>query len=470
MTIAIGRRLGPYEVLSPLGAGGMGEVYRARDGKLDRDVALKVLPEEFFEDRDRVVRFEREAKALAALNHPGIAAVHSFEAVGGRHILVMELVEGEGLDARIALGAIPWDEALPIARQIAEALEAAQERGIVHRDLKPANVWGTGDGRVKLLDFGLAKALDADPASGSSPQVTHSPTLTARATAAGVILGTAAYMSPDQARARPVDRRADIWAFGCVLFEMLTGKRVFEGETASDVLAAVLRQDIDFGALPSDTPPNIVRLLRRCLERDPKKRLRDAGDARLEIDDAADQPAESPSSPVPPKSASARALRWIPWLVAAGLAVVVALSLRRASPVAADVVHLSLAMPEGVSLDPDLLTQVQVLAVSPDGRRIAFRGKSGDTHRIYLRDLSHETAEPVPGTEGGDDAFFSPDGEWLGLRARGKLEKGGGRGGEPVTLAGASQVRGSAWGGDGTTGFSPPAPPPLLPPSAPRRE
>src|ERR1700693_1938355 len=196
MTIAIGRRLGPYEVLSPLGAGGMGEVHRARDGKLDRDVALKVLPEEFFEDRDRVVRFEREAKALAALNHPGIAAVHSFEAVGGRHILVMELVEGEGLDARIALGAIPWDEALPIARQIAEALEAAHERGIVHRDLKPANVMVTGDGRVKLLDFGLAKALDADPASGSSPQGTHSPTLTARATAAGGVLGAGAYMCP----------------------------------------------------------------------------------------------------------------------------------------------------------------------------------------------------------------------------------------------------------------------------------
>ena len=254
MTLAAGARLGIYQILAPLGAGGMGEVYRARDTKLDRDVAVKVLPEEFFEDRDRVARFEREAKALAALNHHGIAAVHSFEAVDGQHILVMELVEGEGLDARIARGAIPLDEALPIARQIAEALEAAHERGIVHRDLKPANVMVTPDGRVKILDFGLAKALEPDPASGSSPQVTHSPTLTARATAAGVILGTAAYMSPEQARGRAVDRRADIWAFGCVLFEMLTGRRVFEGETASDVLAAVLRQDVDFAALPPDTP------------------------------------------------------------------------------------------------------------------------------------------------------------------------------------------------------------------------
>ncbi len=433
----------------------MGEVWRARDTKLDRDVAVKVLPEEFFEDRDRVARFEREAKALAALNHPGIAAVYSFEAVDGRHILVMELVEGEGLDARIARGAIPLDDALPIARQIAEALEAAHERGIVHRDLKPANVMVAPDGRVKILDFGLAKALDADPASGSSPQVTHSPTLTARATAAGVILGTAAYMSPEQARGRPVDRRADIWAFGCVLFEMLTGKRVFEGETASDILAAVLRQDIDFRALPSDTPPNITRLLRRCLERDPKKRLRDAGDARLEIDETAEPSADRRPSPAPPRSASARALSWLPWLVAAGLALFVVLSPRRAPPAAADVVHLSLSLPEGVSPDRDILTQVQVLAVSPDGRRIAFRGRSGDTHRFYLRDLSRDTAEPVSGTEDGDDPFFSPDGEWLGFVGGDKLKKVAIRGGTPITLAAAAQVRGSAWGDDGTIVFAP---------------
>jgi len=462
VTLSSGARLGSYEILASLGAGGMGEVYRARDGKLDRDVALKVLPEEFFEDKDRVARFEREAKALAALNHPGIAAVYSFEAVSGRHILVMELVEGEGLDARIARGPIPFDEALPIARQIAEALEAAHERGIVHRDLKPANVMVVPDGRVKVLDFGLAKALEADSASGSSPQVTQSPTLTARATAAGVILGTAAYMSPEQARGRAVDRRADIWAFGCVLFEMLTGRRVFEGDTASDVLAAVLRQDVDFAALPADTPAGVVRLLRRCLVRDPRARLHDVGDARLEIDDALASPAKIPSSPGPPRTVGARARRWLPWLVAAGMAAVAVLSLRRAPSGAQDPVHLSLTMPEGVSLDPDFLTQVQILAVSPDGRRIAFRGRSGDLRRIYLRDLSRETAEPVPGTEGGDDAFFSPDGEWLGFVAGDKLKKTAIRGGTPVMLAGAARVRGSAWGDDGTIVFAPTVNSPLF--------
>ena len=288
--INAGTRLGPYEILTPLGAGGMGEVFRARDTKLDRDVALKVLPEEFFEDKDRVARFEREAKALAALNHPGIAAVHSFEAVDGRHILVMELVEGEGLDARIARGAIPSDEALPIARQIAEALEAAHERGIVHRDLKPANVMVTLDGRVKLLDFGLAKAFEGDPASSSAPQITKSPTLTAQATAAGVILGTAAYMSPEQARGKAVDKRADIWAFGCVLFEMLTGKRAFDGETASDVLAAVLTREPDLASLPAGTPASVRELVARCLRRDARSRQRDMGDARVILEDAASAP------------------------------------------------------------------------------------------------------------------------------------------------------------------------------------
>jgi serine/threonine protein kinase/Tol biopolymer transport system component len=455
MPISAGTRLGLYEVIAPLGAGGMGEVYRARDTKLDRDVALKVLLEELFEDRDRVARFEREAKALASLNHPGIAAVHSFEAVDGRHILVMELVEGEGLDARIARGAIPLEEALPIARQIAEALEAAHEKGIVHRDLKPANVMISHDGRVKLLDFGLAKAFELDPASSSAPQVTHSPTLTARATAAGVILGTAAYMSPEQARGRPVDRRADIWAFGCVLFEMLTGRRVFDGETASDMLAAVLRQDIDFAALPPGTPPSIARLLRRCLERDPKKRLHDAGDARLEIDDAIASPAERPPSSALARTADSRAVRWIPWLLAAALAIIAVFALRRPAPASREVVHLSIGLPESVGLDADFLTQSQLLAISPDGRRIAFRGRSGDSGRIYLRDLSREIAEPVPGTEGGNDPFFSPDGEWLGFVAGDKLKKTSLHGGTPAVLAAATQVRGCAWGDDGTIVFSP---------------
>jgi len=462
VTLSAGSRLGPYEILAPIGAGGMGEVWKARDARLDRSVAIKVLPEEFFEDKDRLLRFEREAKALAALNHLGIAAVHSFEAVDGRHILVMELVEGEGLDARIARGAIPPDEALPIARQIAEALEAAHERGIVHRDLKPANVMVTPEGRVKVLDFGLAKALDPDAASGSAPQVTQSPTITARATAAGVILGTAAYMSPEQARGRSVDKRADIWAYGCVLFEMLTGKRVFEGETASDVLAAVLRQEVDFGALPPGTPQGIARLLRRCLKRDVQSRLHDIGDAKIEIDDAIESPAERSSAAVPSKTAGERVLRVLPWLVAAAMALVLLLSTRRAPPGAGAVVHLSLNVPEGVSLDPNLQTQIQLLAISPDGSRIAFRGRSGEERRIFLRDLSRESSEPMAGTEGGEDPFFSPDGEWLGFFSGAKLKKTAIRGGTPITLAAAAQSRGAAWGDDGTIVFSPTVNSPLF--------
>jgi len=462
MTLSAGSHLGLYEIVSAIGTGGMGEVYRARDGKLDRDVALKVLPEEFFEDRDRVARFEREAKSLAALNHPGIAAVHSFETVSGRHILVMELVEGEGLDAQIARGAIPFDEAFPIAGQIAEALEAAHKRGIVHRDLKPANVMVTPEGRVKVLDFGLAKALEPDPASGSAPQITHSPTITARATHAGVILGTAAYMSPEQARGKAVDKRADIWAFGCVLYEMLTGNRVFEGETASDVLAAVLRQEIDFGALPPETPAAIARVLRRCLVRDPGSRLHDVGDARIEIVDALKAPGERSSSVAPPRALGERVLRLFPWLLAAAMALVAVFSLRRAIPRTEDVVHLSVHVPDGMTVDPDVQTQEQLLAISPDGRRIAFRGRSGDERRIFLRDLSRETVDPLPGTEDGDDPFFSPDGEWLGFVSGGKLKKTAVRGGTPVTLAAAAQSRGAAWGDDSTIVFAPTVNSPLL--------
>ncbi|MEO8055448.1 MAG: serine/threonine-protein kinase, partial [Acidobacteriota bacterium] len=272
MTLAAGTKLGPYEILAPLGAGGMGEVYRAKDPRLGRDVAVKVLPEEFFEGEERRQRFEREARLLAALNHPGIAAIYSFEEIpsspsssSSRHLLVMELVEGEDLSQRIASAPLTLEESLSLARQIAEALEAAHEKGIIHRDLKPANVKVTPDGRVKLLDFGLAKIFEGDGTAGSSAGVTHSPTLTARATAAGVILGTAAYMSPEQARGKPVDKRTDVWAFGCVLFEMLAGKRAFEGETVTDVLAAVLMKEPDWAALPERTPTKIRELLRRCL-------------------------------------------------------------------------------------------------------------------------------------------------------------------------------------------------------------
>ena len=316
MTLAAGTKLGPYEILSPLGAGGMGEVYRARDAKLNRDVAIKVLPEAVAEDAERLARFQREAQVLAALNHPHIAAIYGLEKAGNVEALVLELVEGETLAERIAAGPIPVDEALAIARQIADALESAHEKGIVHRDLKPANVKVTPQGKVKVLDFGLAKALTGDR---SSPDVTHSPTLTAAATQAGVVIGTAAYMSPEQARGKAVDKRADIWAFGAVLYEMLAGRKAFEGETVSDTLAAVLKTDPDWSALPAQTPAIVRRVLRRCLERDRDRRLHDIADVRIEIEEGRDSGVEA-GTPLPPAARPASPVRRL--LLAVGSVVV----------------------------------------------------------------------------------------------------------------------------------------------------
>src|SRR5712691_5784045 len=290
MALPTGTRLGPYEIVALLGAGGMGQVYRARDTRLNRDVAIKVLPDLFASDPDRLARFTREAQTLASLNHPNIAHIHGLEESGGVRALVMELVEGEDLSQRIARGAIPLAEALPIAKQITEALEAAHEQGIIHRDLKPANVKVREDGTVKVLDFGLAKALE--PTGAASSNVSQSPTITTPAmTQAGMILGTAAYMSPEQAKGRAADRRSDVWAFGVVLYEMLTGQRAFKGEDVSDTLAFILTREPDWAILPADTPPLIRRLLRRCFEKDRKRRLADAADARLEIDEALTVPA-----------------------------------------------------------------------------------------------------------------------------------------------------------------------------------
>jgi len=310
MLLSHGMRLGPYEIVSAIGAGGMGEVYRARDTKLNRDVALKILPDAFASDPDRLARFTREAQTLASLNHPNIAAIYGLERQDGREgqegtagaatsFIVMELVEGEDLLQRIMRGAIPLEEALPIVRQIADALEAAHEQGTIHRDLKPANIKVRPDGTVKVLDFGLAKAME--PAGASSAHAMTSPTISIHATQAGIILGTAAYMSPEQAAGKTVDKRSDLWAFGVVLFEMLTGRRVFEGETVSHVLASVLKDEPNWGALPANTPASIRKLLRRCLEKDRKRRMADASDARLEIEDAltpsdADAPAASRAS------------------------------------------------------------------------------------------------------------------------------------------------------------------------------
>ena len=276
------QRIGCYEVTAKIGEGGMGEVYRARDTKLDRDVALKVLPQAFTDDADRLARFEREAKVLASLNHPNIGHIYGLEEAEGTKALVLELVEGPTLGDRIAQGPIPVDEALPIAKQIAEALEAAHEAGVIHRDLKPANIKVREDGTVKVLDFGLAKAIDTAPKSDPS----QSPTLTAAATQMGMIMGTAAYMSPEQARGKPVDKRADIWSFGVVLYEMLTGTRAFRGEAVADCLAKIIERNPDYDALPPDVPPSIRELVFRCLEKDQRERLRDIGDARIEIKQA----------------------------------------------------------------------------------------------------------------------------------------------------------------------------------------
>ena len=455
MRVSPGSRLGPYEVLSPLGAGGMGEVWRAKDPRLGREVAIKVLPETFSADAERLARFRREAQVLASLNHPHVGAIYGLEEAGGVEALVLELVEGETLADRIAFGPLPAEEALAIARQIAEALEAAHERGIVHRDLKPSNVKITPDGQVKVLDFGLAKALTGDR---SSPDVSTSPTMTAVSTQAGIVIGTAAYMSPEQARGRSVDKRADIWALGAILWEMLTGRRLFEGDTVSDVLAAVLRQEIDFGALPAGTPDGVVRVLQRCLERDPKNRLHDAGDVRLEIEEAGRAPSGRIAKPTVERSGWGPA-RWVlAVLMGAVLASLAVFAiLRRPSKPAADdrLVRLAVVLPENLALDATAGDQMQILAVSPDGRRIVFRGKAGTERRLFVRDLSREEPDPISGTDGGAEPFFSPDGEWLGFVAGDKLKKTAIRGGTPVTLATAGRNRGAAWTSDGSIVFAP---------------
>src|SRR6266568_697709 len=319
MPLGTGTRFGHYEILSPLGAGGMGEVYRAHDTKLNRDVALKVLPVAFAANVERLVRFRREAQVLASLDHPGIAAIYGLEESEGVLALVMELVEGPTLAERIAQGPMPLEDALPVGRQIAEALEYAHERGVVHRDLKPANIKITGEGTAKVLDFGLAKALDPQE-SASSLNLANSPTAGIAPTQAGMILGTAAYMSPEQAKGRPADRRADIWAFGCVLYEMLTGEKAFNGEAISEILAAVMLKEPDWGRLPLDSPPTVKRLLRRCLDKDPKRRLRDIGEARIAIEEYLGKPAAETQEPAV-RPAPRTGTNWLVGFSLAGLVV-----------------------------------------------------------------------------------------------------------------------------------------------------
>jgi serine/threonine-protein kinase len=414
MSLLPGTRIGSYEVGARLGAGGMGEVYRARDTRLQRDVAIKILPEIFAADPERLARFDREAQALAALNHPNIAQIYSVEegaAEAGHDVraLVMELVEGETLADRIVRGAIPLDEALPIARQIAQALESAHEQSIIHRDLKPANIKVTAAGVVKVLDFGLAKLLDpTDRGVRRQPDLSMSPTLTSpvMATGVGTLLGTAAYMSPEQARGRTVDRRSDIWAFGCVLYEMLTGRRAFDaGETVSDAVAAILTREPEWDALPSQTPNRVRLLLRRCLQKDPQKRLRDVGDAGLDIDESLTEtalPATTIVSGGPPRSIWGRAMPLALAAVAASAVAGTAAWWLKPAP-ALHVTRLSLALPEGQRYTT---TNRQIVAMSPDGTLLGYVS-NGALHVKSLADLEPRTIAEA--SSGLANPTFSPD-------------------------------------------------------------
>ncbi len=406
MALTAGTRLGPYEIESPLGAGGMGEVYRATDSKLGRDVALKVILQEFAQDTQLMARFQREAQVLASLNHPNIASVYGLEDSGGVRALVMELVDGPTLADRIREGAIPLEEALPIAKQIAEALEYAHERGIIHRDLKPANIKVTHDGKVKVLDFGLAKALQGDAAPKN---ISNSPTLTLEATKAGIILGTAAYMSPEQAKGKAVDRRADIWSFGVVLFEILAGRQVFVGETATDIMAGVVRAEPDWSMLPKNTPGRVRELLQRCLVKDDKCRLRDIGDARLALDDAM---LEDATNAVPEAAATAppsqlwRALPWALAVVAIALAAWT-FSHRTGSDAASrEVMHLDINYPPNVEPTSGLQGGP---SISPDGQSVAMIGVREGVRRLYIRRLDRPEATEISNTANASAASFSPD-------------------------------------------------------------
>ena len=440
MALNPGERIGHYEVVSKLGEGGMGEVYRARDAKLNRDVALKVLPPSVGGDPDRLARFRREAQVLAALNHPNIAQIHGFEDSGERHALVMELVEGPTLAERIAVGPIPIADASPIARQITEALEAAHEQGIIHRDLKPANIKVRDDGTVKVLDFGLAKALSSGTEdTGLQSEQANSPTLTARATQLGMILGTAAYMAPEQAKGRPVDRRADIWAFGVVLFEMLTGRRGFEAEDVSETLAAVLTREVDWTALPASTPPRVRALVRDCLVRDPKQRLRDIGDARRVLSDP--HVADAASATTTPAGPSRRN-RWA--LPAAALILIAGAALGRyalaPTPPATQIFEFDVTLP-GHTVDTGSF------ALSPDGTRLALvtRDQTGE-RRLAIRDMNTVEVRVLPGTSGALYPFWSPDGREIAFFSGNQLNRIALDGAAARPIATMVDPKGGSWG------------------------
>ncbi|HET6373490.1 MAG TPA: protein kinase [Candidatus Polarisedimenticolia bacterium] len=454
----IGTHLGPYSITSKLGEGGMGVVYRATDTRLKREVAIKVLPIAFTQDKERLARFEREAQVLAQLNHPSISSIFGLEEAEGVRALVMELVEGPTLAERLASGPLPLEESLSVARQIAEAVEEAHERGIVHRDLKPANVKLTADGKVKVLDFGLAKALDpGGSATGSSAsQLSMSPTLMHGATQMGTILGTAAYMAPEQAAGVAVDRRADIWSFGAVLYEMLTGRRLFDGETVSHVLAAVLKDTPDFAALPAGTPDRIVDLLRRCLRRKPRERLQAIGDARVAIEEALADPhlgerAAPGSGGASPATARPSRLVWI--VAAVGLAACALFATLWLRGVRSDggprVLNAAIVPPEGMAFG-------DTFALSPDGGRLVFEAYDQKTgaRALWLRALDRGAATRLAPADGGEMPFWSPDGAHIGFFAEGKLKRLDPQGGPAQVLCDAPTPRGGAWGPDGRIVFT----------------
>ena len=451
MQIPSGTRLGFYEVLAPLGAGGMGDVYRARDTRLGREVALKLLPEQFAADPERLARFTREAELLASLNHPNIAAIYGLENTNRGQALVLELVEGQTLAERLRAssrsgGGLPLADAVSIARQVAEALEAAHERGIIHRDLKPANIKVRADGTVKVLDFGLAKALLPDRHETGLGQSDSPTTLSGTATSTGVILGTAAYMSPEQAKGQPLDRRTDVFAFGAVLYELLTGQPAFAGGSVAEVLAAVLQATPDWDRLPADTPPGIRRLLHRCLDKEPKRRLQSAADARIRIEEV-EADAEDLRDPRSRQTASGPKL-WVlgaATLVALMVVVVAALPYVRPS--------VSVEAPEfRLDVQTPPTTDLMSFALSPDGRYVVFAATDGRVERLWLRRLDVTTAQPLAGTEDAGYPFWAPNSRSIGFFAGGKLKRLDLDGGAPQTLADAA-ARGGAWGPDGTIVF-----------------
>ena len=465
MPLAPGVRLGPYEILAPLGAGGMGEVYRARDTRLGRDVAVKALPDIFAADPERLARFEREAKLLASLSHPNIAGIYGLEESGGQRYLILEFVDGETLESQLKHGPLPLDEALETGLHVAEALEAAHEAGVIHRDLKPGNVMLTRSGSVKVLDFGLAKS-GATASSGSDPHLSASPTITHLPTSAGVILGTAAYMSPEQARGRAVDRRTDIWSFGCLFYECMTGKQAFQGETVTDLVARILEREPDWNALPAGTPTRVTDLIRRCLHKDARERLRDMGDVRLELRRAMQPGSASPEASLPiPVHQPGLPRRAIPIAAAVLVTFLATLGVMRlmSHPSEAKTLRVSVLGPEGTTLS----AEVPDLVISPDGSTLAFVAQdSVGTGHLWLRSLASTTCRMLAGTDDANLPFWSPDGRNLGFFSGEKLKRISVGGDNPQVICAAPNPRGGAWGKGDVIVFAPTAGGPLLQVSA----